>query len=94
MVNPVTKLNDWDLSYMHAGNIQDHVRIRRAGTIPFMAPDLLSDDYWQGDLPRLDRHGLEELIWVPPWSKPKNPIVDDGCNDYNACLSTQGWLPF
>jgi hypothetical protein len=39
----------------------------RTGTIPFMAIDLLNDDYWQGNIARHYRHDLEGLILVLSW---------------------------
>ena len=35
-----------------------------AGSIPFMAIDLLTDEYWNGEIVRLYRHGFEAFLWV------------------------------
>jgi hypothetical protein len=70
MVDPIMKcgvLNDWDLSCMNSEGNQGHAGGERTGTIPFMAIDLLYDDYWQGKVARLYRHDLKGLIWVLPW---------------------------
>lgn len=67
MVNPDTKhgiLDDRALGYVRksgpAGN-------ERTETVPFMALDLLCDEYWRGEVERLYRHDLEGLIWILPW---------------------------
>src|SRR5271154_7439111 len=39
----------------------------RTGTIPFMARDLLSHEYWNGDIERRYRHELEACIWILPF---------------------------
>lgn len=70
MVDPDTKrgvLNDWDLSYVDSRDGKGHVGGERTGTIPFMALDLLCDEYWEGQIQRRYRHDLEGLIWVLPW---------------------------
>ena len=59
-------MNDWDLSFDREGALQ-HVGGERTGTVPFMALDLLTEEYWAGTIPRLYRHDLEGLIWVLPW---------------------------
>lgn len=96
MVDPKTKcgvLNDWDLSYVNSEDSQGHVGGERTGTIPFMALDLLCDDYWQGKITRHYRHDLEGLIWVLPWvflqfdgSERKNWRFDAwSTGDYEIC---------
>ena len=37
------------------------------GTIPFMAIDLLTDEYWNGETVRLYRHELEAFLWMLPF---------------------------
>lgn len=39
----------------------------RTGTIPFMALDLLSKDYWDGQITRRHHHELESFIWILPY---------------------------
>ena len=39
----------------------------RTGTIPFMAVELLTDEYWNGSIERLYRHELEAFIWILPF---------------------------
>ena len=36
----------------------------RTGTVPFMAIDLLTDEYWEGTIKRYYHHELESFIWV------------------------------
>ena len=38
-----------------------------AGSIPFMAIDLLNDEYWKGEIVRLYRHELEAFLWMLPF---------------------------
>jgi hypothetical protein len=58
-------LNDWDLAQIRNPDL-GHVG-ERTGTLPFMALDLLTREYWEGKIPRLYRHDLEGLIWILPW---------------------------
>ena len=39
----------------------------RTGTIPFMAIQLLTDEYWNGSMERLYQHELEAFIWILPF---------------------------
>src|SRR5271170_3917635 len=39
----------------------------RMGTIPFMAIELLTNEYWNGSIERLYRHELEAFIWILPF---------------------------
>lgn len=67
MYDPTTKcgiLNDWDLAVRANA---PHASTGRTGTIPFMAIDLLSDEYWKGILVRQYRHDLEGFQWVLAW---------------------------
>jgi hypothetical protein len=55
-------LTDFDLSLL-----QWEPRIfgtDRTGTVPFMAIDLLTDEYWKGTIKRYYHHELESFIWV------------------------------
>ncbi|KAG5634485.1 hypothetical protein DXG03_005868 [Asterophora parasitica] len=54
-------LLDFDLS------IPERPHPRLAGTMPFMAVDLLDIDYWTGIKERLYHHELEALIWILPF---------------------------
>jgi hypothetical protein len=58
-------VNDFDLSHLHglprpSGN-------KHAGTMPFMALDLLTDEAWEGKVARLYRHDCESFAWVLLW---------------------------
>ena len=56
-------LYDWDLCHVrHRKHHQE-----RTGTIPFMALDLLTQRYWNGQIQRLYWHDLEAFIWILPW---------------------------
>lgn len=59
-------LNDWDLAYVE-DSASGHVGGERTGTIPFMALDLLTAEYWAGKKQRRLRHDIEAHIWVLPW---------------------------
>ncbi|KAI0055907.1 hypothetical protein BV25DRAFT_1921449 [Artomyces pyxidatus] len=58
-------MNDWDLANLRG--ISQHTGLERTGTLPFQALELLTDEYWRGEVERLYRHDLEALIWVLPW---------------------------
>jgi Fungal protein kinase len=63
-------LTDFDLSLL-----QWEPRV--FGT-PFMAIDLLTDEYWEGTIKRYYHHELESFIWVivclPPLSRRKTSV--------------------
>ncbi|KAF9459075.1 hypothetical protein BDZ94DRAFT_1225301 [Collybia nuda] len=40
----------------------------RMGTVPYMARDILTDDYFDGNVAREYRHDLESFIWVLFWT--------------------------
>ncbi|KDQ50883.1 hypothetical protein JAAARDRAFT_199586 [Jaapia argillacea MUCL 33604] len=71
MVRPSTGqgvVNDFDLAVLRKQNGDRTVSgSERTGTIPFMALDLLSKDYFAGKICRLYRHDCESFIWVMPW---------------------------
>src|SRR6266852_4937415 len=70
MIDPEAKcgvLNDWDLSRVRTETGVQHVGGERTGTIPFMALDLMTPEFWRGDKPPLYRHDLEGFIWTLPW---------------------------
>ncbi|KAF8596140.1 hypothetical protein BDV93DRAFT_424020, partial [Ceratobasidium sp. AG-I] len=52
---PVPILNDWDLSFLakKSQNVGEHTV-----TIPFLAGDLLTPEYWKGEIEVLYRHDL------------------------------------
>ncbi|KAJ7203174.1 hypothetical protein C8J57DRAFT_1101423 [Mycena rebaudengoi] len=54
-------VNDWDLA---STSNSRHANLERTGTIPFMHPELLTDAYWQGNVPRLYIHDNASFIWV------------------------------
>ena len=60
-------LNDWDLCRVRDRVARTSYHQERTGTIPFMALDLLTDEYWNGDVKRLCRNDLEAFIWILPW---------------------------
>ena len=39
----------------------------RTSTIPFMALELLQDQYWKGDITRCYHHELEAFVWMLPF---------------------------
>jgi hypothetical protein len=57
-------LNDWDLSVVNneSPDVGDHI-----ATIPFLAADLLHNDYWDGKIKVLYRHDLESFVWILFW---------------------------
>ena len=70
MVHPVTGygvLNDWDLCRIRTDAGVQHRGSERTGTVPFMALDLLTPEYFDGSKLPLYRHDLEGLIWILPW---------------------------
>ncbi|RDB14846.1 hypothetical protein Hypma_016375 [Hypsizygus marmoreus] len=65
MYNPQTGLgvlNDFDLA-----TLDDKEATDRTGTVPFMALDLLCDQYYEGKIRRRYRHDLEAFVWVLFW---------------------------
>lgn len=65
MFDPVDKcgvLSDYDLTNM--AWVQRVPGTDRTGTIPFMALDLLTNDYWDGRLQRYYHHELESFFWT------------------------------
>jgi hypothetical protein len=59
-------LNDFDL--VRCAELQPiSANHDRTGTIPFMALDLLTDKYWNGDVEREYRHDQESFIWILPY---------------------------
>jgi hypothetical protein len=58
-------LTDWDLATVE--ELGAHHGDRRTGTRPFMAIDILCDQYWDGLIPRVYRHELEGFVWILPW---------------------------
>lgn len=63
-------LNDFDLaSIMHPGNLSPpRSSHERMGTKPFMALDLLTEEDFDGLIPRLYRHELEAFSWLLLWA--------------------------
>ncbi|TFY79034.1 hypothetical protein EWM64_g4979 [Hericium alpestre] len=60
-------LNDWDLATIRVRDKETLPHSERTGTPPFMALDLLTKAYYDGETPRLYRHDLEAFIWILPW---------------------------
>ena len=67
----------------------------RTGTIPFMALELLQDQYWKGNITRRYHHELEAFMWMLPFVflaydngkfDRKAPfVVDWMTSDHNTC---------
>ena len=95
MIEPATKcgvLNDWDLSRTRHETGVEHLGGERTGTIPFMAMDLLTPEYFEGLKPPLYRHDLEGFIWILPWvflqfdgPKFKAEQLHWGTGNYHLC---------
>ncbi|KAI0054854.1 hypothetical protein BV25DRAFT_1788258, partial [Artomyces pyxidatus] len=49
-------LNDWDLANIEGS--APHTGLERTGTIPFMALELLRNEYWTGNIERRYEHDL------------------------------------
>lgn len=68
MCHPETRrgvLTDFDLSILQW---EDRVPgCDRTGTVPFMALELLQEEYWSGDIVRYYHHELEAFIWCLPF---------------------------
>ncbi|TFY83676.1 hypothetical protein EWM64_g323 [Hericium alpestre] len=60
-------LNDWDLAITRVNGKKKSPHSERTGTPPFMALDLLTKAYYDGNMTRLYRHDLEAFIWILPW---------------------------
>ena len=58
-------LTDWDLA--NIGQLKECRSDWRTGTTPFMALDVLNEDFETENLTRVYRHELEGHIWVIPW---------------------------
>jgi len=93
-------LADWDLGVIR--NNPKRGTTERMGTFPFMAVDLLTPEYWEGDLRRLYRHDLEGFVWILPWialrydngaKKDQPRLVEWVSGDYDMCrLSKYAFL--
>ena len=67
----------------------------RTGALPFMALELLDDEYWKGNITRRYHHELEAFIWMLPFVflayddgkfDRKAPfVVDWMTSDHNTC---------
>ena len=78
-------LNGWDLCRVHSKNVRG---AERTGTLPFMAIDLLEEEYWDGEVVHLYRHDLEGFIWILPWfvdSKLEVPKFNNWQMGYETC---------
>lgn len=85
-------MNDWDLAVVVG--LSEHDGSDRTGTVPFMALDLLTDEYWDGKIARLYRHDIEGMIWILPWvflrfkdgkEVERAPLGEWRMGDYNVC---------
>lgn len=99
MYDPETQcgvLTDFDLSLL-----QWEPRVigtDRTGTIPFMALDLLSTEYWNGKIKRFHHHELESFIWILTYvfllydagiRKPNKYVDSWRTSDYITCAGTK-----
>ncbi|EIN07684.1 hypothetical protein PUNSTDRAFT_45211 [Punctularia strigosozonata HHB-11173 SS5] len=86
-------LRDFDLSRIRDKNVDSAPQgTERTGTVPFMALDLLCDEYWEGKIERLYRHDVESFAWVIMYLGYTNdetleplPVVDWYTSDYEDC---------
>ncbi|KJA25248.1 hypothetical protein HYPSUDRAFT_37738 [Hypholoma sublateritium FD-334 SS-4] len=86
-------LTDFDLSAVPW--LERAPGTNRAGTIPFMALELLRDEYWEGNIARRYHHELESFIWILPVVflayndgkfDPKTQFIKDWItSDHNTC---------
>ena len=58
-------LNNWDLATIEG--ISKHDGCDRTGTVPFMALELLDEQYWAGKMKRQYHHDLEGFLWILPY---------------------------
>ncbi|KAH9934136.1 uncharacterized protein B0H18DRAFT_870057 [Fomitopsis serialis] len=83
------RLRDFDLArVVVAGQPSKPQGSERTGTVPFMALDLLTEAYWNGQRERLYRHDLEAFVWVAmyfAWA-----FDDEGLEDLTSPV--QVWL--
>ncbi|KAF8881294.1 hypothetical protein CPB84DRAFT_254716 [Gymnopilus junonius] len=98
MYDPVEKcgvLTDFDLSLL-----QWEPRVfgtDRTGTIPFMALDLLTSQYWTGYRARYYHHELESFLWILPYvfllyqdGKRKGTAIEDWItSSYDSCFAAK-----
>jgi hypothetical protein len=75
-------LNDYDLAHLNGRPRPSGTEC--TGTMPFMALDLLTDEAWKGEIPRLYRHDCESFAWVLLWICCR---YDSGKEISNAPLS-------
>jgi hypothetical protein len=82
-------LNDFDL--VRCAKLQPISKNQdRTGTIPFMALDLLTNEYWSGLIEREYRHDQESFIWILAYyflrsSKGMYGPITWHTHDWNAC---------
>ena len=90
-------LVDYDLSISRQQSGAD------AGSIPFMAINLLNDEYWNGEIVRLYRHEFEAFLWILPFvflryqnrkPQPRTPVDEWMTSDYDTCRQKKSdfWL--
>ena len=92
-------LNDFDLA--HLSEKPRPSNTKRTGTMPFMALDLLTEDAWDGKIPRLYRHDCESFAWVLLWiccryedgkEIHEAPLSDLITHDFEVCLGKKSGL--
>ncbi|KZT08872.1 uncharacterized protein LAESUDRAFT_811005 [Laetiporus sulphureus 93-53] len=67
LYDPITRkgvLNVFDLARIRLDDNNQATGQERTGTIPFMAMDLLSREYFRGEIVRLYRHDFESFLWI------------------------------
>ncbi|KAI0734064.1 hypothetical protein C8Q72DRAFT_771510 [Fomitopsis betulina] len=89
-VDPKTleiKLRDFDLArVIDSCEASLPQGTERTGTIPYMALDLLTREYWEGTVRRLYRHDAEGTVWViaaQAWLYNKNGVEVE-CSEVDA----------
>ncbi|KZT08836.1 uncharacterized protein LAESUDRAFT_810995 [Laetiporus sulphureus 93-53] len=94
LYDPITRkgvLNVFDLARIRLDDRNQATGQERTGTIPFMAMDLLSREYFRGEIVRLYRHDFESFLWILPYkllrgvSKNDADLAKWDTGDYSRC---------
>ncbi|KZS99785.1 uncharacterized protein LAESUDRAFT_688867, partial [Laetiporus sulphureus 93-53] len=98
LYDPTTEkgvLNDFDLARIRLDDRNQATGQERTGTIPFMPMDLLSDEYFRGEIVRLYRHDFESFLWILPYKllrgvdKQDADLAKWNTGDYSRCLDSK-----
>ncbi|KZT00871.1 uncharacterized protein LAESUDRAFT_731800 [Laetiporus sulphureus 93-53] len=89
LYDPVTRkgvLNVFDLARVRLDSKNQVTGRERTGTIPFMAMDLLSSEYFHGETVRLYRHDFESFLWMLPYRLLRGFATeqDKGLREWNT----------